>query len=542
MKLNRSIVLLLISFSFFLTNASSQVRILTIGDSTMANYDEEKNSGEKEMRGWAQMFSVFAKDNVRVDNAAKNGRSSKSFYLEFWKELRETLKPGDYVFIQFGHNDEKNNGLDDEIGSPKKRGTAAWGQYQDFLTIYVNESRERGAIPILFTPVVRRLFNEDNVISGVGLHNLNDIAGNDSLMNYPLAMKALAKKLNVPLVDMTNLTQQLVESYGAEKSKEVIYANNDNTHLKAMGGILFSRLAAEELLKQNILTNDLAVGSGISIKPGIYDFGGQFIGRSKVKSFSIVGMDLKPTSGTITFNIAAPFTISKSLDDTSFSSEVEVSYINGNINTPVYVKYTPKSETSYNTEIKISADGKDLQLIKLEGYGKSEKSGKVVSSKWSPFANKEECTKGILCSNGLVGMKAVSKNNGTVYTISEDNWPAGDIDVNTERYIEYMVSPSKENLYIDKISLDAGSIGGKGMVFTILGSTNPGFSDTETFAIMEGVQNDAIKEYSFDTFIKVDKGDKFYLRIYPWYKTASNDKYLDIKKVCINGLLFNKKK
>ena len=237
----------------------AQVRILTIGDSTMANYDEEKNSGEKEMRGWAQMLPMFLKDNVKLDNAAKNGRSSKSFHIEFWDNLRETLKPGDYVFIQFGHNDEKAKGLDaPDEGNPKQRGTAAWGQYQKYLSIYVNDAQDKGAIPVLMTPVVRRLF-ENDTITGIGRHSLTEYAPDDSTMNYPKAMKALARKLSVPLIDMTNLTKDLVEGMGAEKAKEIIYAQNDNTHLKAMGGILFSKLAVEELLRQGILSEYLVL-------------------------------------------------------------------------------------------------------------------------------------------------------------------------------------------------------------------------------------------------------------------------------------------
>jgi len=507
----------------------------------MANYDEEKNSGEKEMRGWAQMFPVFVKDNVRVDNAAKNGRSSKSLYLEFWKDLRETLRPGDYVFIQFGHNDEKNKGMDDEIGNPKRRGTAAWGQYQDFLTIYVNESREKGAIPILFTPVVRRLFTEEGGLSGVALHNLNEIAGNDSLMNYPLAMKALAKKLNVPLIDMTTLTQDLVVGYGAEKSKEVIYARNDNTHLKAMGGILFSRLAAEELLNQNILTDYLTIEAGVNIKPNKYDFEGQFTGKSKIKTFSVIGMDLDPISGKIRFETSAPFVVSKTLTDDDFSTSVEIDYTNGNINTPVFVKFVPESEKNYNGEVNVTLNGSPLQKIKLEGFGKSEKGGKKVSASWQPeIADKVTVEKGLSYSSDMAGMKTVNKENEVTYTILEDSWPAGDIDVNTGRYLEYCVSPEKETLYINKVSFDMGSKGGRGMMATVLGSTNPSFSDPETFIIMEPLPNDATKQYEFDTFIKVNKGDKFYLRIYPWFRTAASEKYLNLKSVNIEGLLFKK--
>lgn len=240
---------------------NAQVCILTIGDSTMADYDVEKRTGENEMRGWGQMLPLFLTNGAKSENAAKNGRSSKSFYYEFWLELRNTLKPGDYVFIQFGHNDEKNKGLDTDPADTKGRGTAAWGQYQEYLARYVSESRERGAIPVLLTPVVRCLPEENDTtrLSGTGLHNLREIAGNDSTMNYPMAMRALARKLNVPLVDMTALTEKLVLEYGVVKARRIIYAKNDNTHLKAKGGILFARLAVQDLLSKNILSDYLSI-------------------------------------------------------------------------------------------------------------------------------------------------------------------------------------------------------------------------------------------------------------------------------------------
>src|ERR1035437_735848 len=100
----------LLGFSF--TSLNAKIKIFTIGDSTMADYDTIKYSGDKEQRGWCQLFPKFLNDEVVLKNAARNGRSSKSFYYEIWKNLRNEIKKGDYVFIQFGHNDEKNKGLD----------------------------------------------------------------------------------------------------------------------------------------------------------------------------------------------------------------------------------------------------------------------------------------------------------------------------------------------------------------------------------------------------------------------------------------------
>lgn len=88
---------------------ATAIKVHTIGDSTMANYDEDATV----TRGWAQFLQQFL-TGLTVNNRGKNGASSKSFYEEaaYWKSIKKQLQPGDYVFIQFAHNDEKSNGMD----------------------------------------------------------------------------------------------------------------------------------------------------------------------------------------------------------------------------------------------------------------------------------------------------------------------------------------------------------------------------------------------------------------------------------------------
>ena len=172
-----------------------------------------------------------------------------------WAKLRNELKPGDIVFIQFGHNDEKQNGLDTDENDSTARGTAPWGLYQKYLKLYVNETRERGAVPVLFTPVVRRYF-KDEKLTQKAQHNLSESVG-DSTLDYVAAMKSVARKLNVPLIDLTASTRKLVESYGPEKSKSVLYVNSDDTHLKKEGAFQFAKLAARELEEKGLLNKDI---------------------------------------------------------------------------------------------------------------------------------------------------------------------------------------------------------------------------------------------------------------------------------------------
>lgn len=242
------IIAFLLSFSM----VQAKTRIFTIGDSTMADYDTVKYSGEKEQRGWCQLFPTLLSGDVSLKNAAKNGRSSKSFYKEVWVKLRNELQPGDYVFIQFGHNDEKQDGLDTDENDSTLRGTNPWGLYQKYLKLYVNEARERGAIPILFTPVVRRYF-EKGKLTQKAQHNLIEDAS-DTTLNYVASMKNVACQLSVPLIDMTAATKRLVEAYGSEKSKKELYINTDDTHLKNEGALRYAKLAALELKEKDILS------------------------------------------------------------------------------------------------------------------------------------------------------------------------------------------------------------------------------------------------------------------------------------------------
>ncbi|MFA6581813.1 MAG: SGNH/GDSL hydrolase family protein, partial [Paludibacter sp.] len=158
-NLTKIISLLLISI-LWLGATSSTPTVYFIGDSTMADYDPAVYPNQ---RGWGQMFRNFLTGDISFVNAARNGRSTRSFYTgsdSLWAGVRTKLKAGDYVFIQFAHNDEKLNGLSD----PATTGgiaTAPWSDFQDYLRKYVNESRRLGATPVLVTPIIRCYFSGD---------------------------------------------------------------------------------------------------------------------------------------------------------------------------------------------------------------------------------------------------------------------------------------------------------------------------------------------------------------------------------------------
>src|ERR1044072_4671409 len=160
MMKQRSVKILLVLLSFLslcLIPAQQKITIFSVGDSTMASYDiaewSKRNGGENyPLRGWMMAMPQFFNPNVTIQNAAISGISSKSFRDEgAWKKVIDGVKPGDYVFIQFGHNDEKPD---------TALHTGARTSFRQNLINYINETKAKGGNPVLFTSIVRRKFNE----------------------------------------------------------------------------------------------------------------------------------------------------------------------------------------------------------------------------------------------------------------------------------------------------------------------------------------------------------------------------------------------
>lgn len=218
---------------------AQQTTIYTIGDSTMA---DKKNPEENPEHGWVQVLPQFFNADVKIDNRAVNGRSTRSFINEKrWDSIYKYLEKGDYVFIQFGHNDQK-------INDPK-RYTNPHTAYRYNLIRFVTETKEKGAIPVLFSSIVRRKFNEEGTL--VDTHG-----------EYPLAVRLVAQEYQVTFIDLQFLSEQLEESYGGEDSKKLhlhfepgenLYypdGKHDDTHLSKLGAIEIAKLAVTELMKK----------------------------------------------------------------------------------------------------------------------------------------------------------------------------------------------------------------------------------------------------------------------------------------------------
>lgn len=281
--------LLYAALAVFILSAFKQDKIVTIfmiGDSTMAN--KSISNGNLE-RGWGMALQCYFDDGIRIDNHAVNGRSSKSFIDEGrWQAVVERIRPGDYVFIQFGHNDEK----------PKAdRHTDPGTTFDENLRKFVRETREKGGIPVLFNSVVRRNFlkqvpqNDDDeaLRNTIGQVKTDVTEEGDTLVDthgaYIISPRNVAQEMDVPFVDANRITHDLEQGMGREASKKlhmwflpgeepsVPKGRQDNTHYNIYGAHVVAGLLADATaevipaLKKHVVHYDMSVAAN-----GIGDF------------------------------------------------------------------------------------------------------------------------------------------------------------------------------------------------------------------------------------------------------------------------------
>lgn len=225
------VVFLLMSFS----HEKRKIKVWLIGDSTMS-IKEVKAYPET---GWGMPFTNFFDSTVIIDNRAKNGRSTRTFISEnLWQPVAADLKEGDYVFIQFGHNDQSKEKTD-RYTTPE--------QYKNNLRKFIKESRDKKAIPVLLSPVSRRYFDSTGRIRET--HGI-----------YSKLVEEVASELKVPFIDLDTRSRELYQKLGPEVSKLLFLqlepnehpnypeGKNDNTHFNELGARKIAQIVLAEIV------------------------------------------------------------------------------------------------------------------------------------------------------------------------------------------------------------------------------------------------------------------------------------------------------
>ncbi|WP_028788988.1 rhamnogalacturonan acetylesterase [Terrimonas ferruginea] len=238
-RLNYLSLILIAVFSISFMLPDRNIRIWLAGDSTLCEYPRSRYP----LTGWGMPFADFFDSTATVENKARGGRSTRTFISEGrWKEITDNLHAGDFVLIQFGHNDEVKEKTD--------RYTPV-ADYKTNLTRFINDTKKAQATPILITPVTRMRF---------------DSLGNvpETHKDYSAAMREVAKLTQVSLIDLDSLSRQLLQRYGPERSKDLyMYLDSlqhpfypagqkDGTHFNEFGARRMAELVLSEIRRQHL--------------------------------------------------------------------------------------------------------------------------------------------------------------------------------------------------------------------------------------------------------------------------------------------------
>ncbi len=197
--------------------------VFYIGDSTVAR----NTIHTYPQTGMSQGLQLYLREDVRLAAHGKNGRSTKSFLEEGrFAPVEQAMGPGDVLLIQFGHNDEKPD---------PARHTDPETTFVENLRIFISGARSRGALPVLITPIARRLFDESGSFRP-GSHGA-----------YPDAIRRLGAREGVPVIDLTAVTEEYLAGLGDEPSKPLFMFPKDNTHLKPEGAVVMAGFLAQGL-------------------------------------------------------------------------------------------------------------------------------------------------------------------------------------------------------------------------------------------------------------------------------------------------------
>ena len=568
---------LLITLAVMLCSASNGKKVHTLGDSTMAPYDESATV----TRGWGMYFGNFLTNGWSSINYARGGRDSRGGYEELWQTAKKQVTEGDYVIITFGHNDEKNGGMDgyalydyyvskgDQTAAAAvdKRGTVPSTTYKENLGKIVDEAIALGAHPVICSPVCRAYFT-GNKIRRNGRHDLGDsfsiltsdgpvdgntVSADDHTMDYAWHSEQLAKEKGVPFIDLTQATAELYESYGSGKCLEYLFDGQGSTHFNTTGALLVARECARLMKAQGIMADGITIPTDISVTPATADFGEAYKGQTLTKELTINGFGLSPESGSV--SVTATDGILVSLDKKEWKTTINIDYSASTLVKSFYAQMTLTENGQTTGNITVTQGAKTINVpvsanaVTMEGgtevkaYWRLEKDdsyeltgpASVIGESWegmyvqryaNPNANTvwpEE--------TGFDASRKMQRN-----LLTGDDWPADEIDDNPDRYIQFGIKASKGTiLKINNISMFVCGAGGNGMCAHVYYSTD-NFETRTTIYEKKKMTANKPDLVAATPVISLEEGQELLVRVYPWYNNAATGKTICISDVTISGV------
>ena len=571
--------LLLLSVLVISTTQASK-KVWMLGDSTMTQYDDSEPTGG---RGWGMYFGNFLVNGWSHVNLAQGGRDSRGGYTDQWLKNKNDVEAGDYVIIQFAHNDAAVGGIDynelvqfytdkgdtEGLAAVKAigRGTQPSTTYKDMLKLICDEVRAKGATPILVTAVCRHGFssgkvtraakhdiggNYDAIVNNEHVKGLS-ISEDDHTYDYPYQMKAVADAEGVAFLDMTTATANLMEQYEAQGSGNCFAVmfdkkqttGNDGTHYNVTGALLAAQLCAQLILdssdeKLAELKENVYVPTDMSFNPSVADMGDVYTGQVAAKEVSLSALGLDPAEGGVT--ITSSEGIQLSFDKVSWSDQLTTDYAMGTLIKTFYVRVPVNQTGNFQGTVEASIDDTSKTVtLDVTATGIELGGGDPFTATWDLSSNATpEVTEGVSVTandalySSLVANGYDSTNGAQVAEGDGGAWNAARIDNISTEYAEFSITaPEGRKIDISNIYMKIKENGGDNLHFHIKSSTD----DFATETSLAGFQAASATwtEYNKGVNISLDEGETLKLRIYPWSDAITTGNVLCIKDVVITG-------
>ena len=561
-------IFLLLCLMLAIGSVQAAKKVHTLGDSTMAPYDESATN----TRGWGMYFGNFLTNGWTSVNYAKGGRDSRGGFNELWQNAKNNVEAGDYVLIQFAHNDGKYSGVDNlelqayytaqgdatnaAAAKSDGRGTTPSTTYKECLKQIIDAVKEKGATPILVSAVCRCYFtNGAAPITRVGRHDLGDkydaivdgtlktglkIAADDHTMDYGYQMQQLATAENVAFIDMTTATKNLYESYGSyNKCYAALFdkgAETDNTHYNLTGALTAARLCAQLMKEQGILADNIEIPTDLSIAPSNADMGDVYVGQAGTKELTLSGLGLDPATGTVA--ISASEGIQLSTDKQNWTNALEVSYESGTVIKTFYAKVAATAAGKFEGVVTATLGDKaavaDVTMNAIELGG-----GDPFTATWALTADDNAVVDGNATAaaakvEGMVKYGNTATNGLLVSTSEGGAWVAAEDD-SPNQYVQFTVTcPEGKKLDINSIAMKIGGKGGGNVRCHAYYSTD-GFVTRTTFYSPASMEKNVMNEVTASPVVQLEEGDQMQIRVYPWHTATATGKYLCVQDVVIGG-------
>ena len=564
------------------------IKVHTIGDSTMAEYDESTT----DKRGWGMyLASFFDPAFVTVNNRGKSGADTRGFYTgaAYWPSVKNQMSAGDYLLIQFAHNDEGNDsnlsGLDNleyaayceehSLPAPSDaRGTNPQTTYRDYLRLFIDEARALGVNPVLVGPICRAYFSGNN-ITRKGQHDLGDkfakiengelkqnqsVPASDLSMSYVEAMRIVAAEKNVPFIDLTEATRELYLSYGESQCLSLLFCSGDKTHTNAMGGNLVARAAAQLLKNAGVLAEYIDIPTDITANPASINIGETYCSVPQNKEFLLTGYGLEPAAGIVSLRATANLQIS--LDKENYASTAEASYEGGSMFQKVFVQANYTTGGLHYDTVYISS-GEHVVAVPVAAMAISLDGGAAVSAFWAIGAKPVPApvVEGPISAEFTMSqMACIDYNASKNYFVDGDEqgiilarfhnsadgsartpWPAGEIDENANRYLDFAITaPAAMDVRITRIAMEIASDGTNTMCYHLNTGFGDAFTSVTTIAERRNMPSRVIEHVDLTPTLTIPAGEVLHVRILPWHDSGEvkDSKYIGLRNVRIEGMAF----